>query len=262
MPFLWLFISSISNAKELLSVPPHWIPREPTLRNYVQIFFGVGSSMLGPVSAFRFTILNSLIVAGVTTLICLALGSLSAFAFARLNFRGKTALFSSILLAQMVPVIGAVIPLYVVFRKFNLIDTKTALIASYVAFVLPLTIWVLRGYFESIPREIEEAARIDGCTTVQSLFKVTIPLAGPGLVSAGAFSFLWAWNEFMLALIFTHTTSAKTIPVAITEFSTQHSYDYSMMCTGGVLAAIPPFLLAFAFQRYIIRGLTAGATKG
>lgn len=266
-PYLWLIISSISTNNELLSVPPHWIPREPTLKRYISIFSGQkvafsGTEISSPSSDFKKAGLNSLIVSLTTTIICLFIGTLSSYAFARLRFLFKNHLFFLIIVTQMLPPIATIIPLYFIVRHLGIINTRLVLVLIYSSFTLVYVIWVMTNYFKSIPMELEEAARIDGCSRLGAVFKVILPISTPGLVAAGILSFIMNWSEFMFALIFTNTISAKTLPVTIAEFSTQFGIDYGMMTTGGVIASIPPIILVLIFQKYIVFGLTKGALKG
>jgi multiple sugar transport system permease protein len=266
-PFLWLIISSISTQAELLSSPPHWIPWAPTLERYTNILFSGqvdfrGRMVNSPAAAFRQAMLNSLIIAGSTTVVCLICGVLTSYSAARLRLPGKTKFMMLIIAVQMLPPIALVIPLYFIIRSLGLMDTYTALIMVYSTFTLTYIVWVMTGYLQTLPREIEEAALIDGCGRIGVLIRVVLPLSRPGLVAVGILSFLTAWNEFLFALIFTSTLAAKPIPVAVAEFSTEYGIDYGMMTTGGVLASIPPVLLAVFFQRYLMQGLTAGAVKG
>lgn len=268
LPFAWMVISSVSTNRELLSVPPNWIPKEPTLGTYQALLSGSAISYRGtgevsaPIQAFGRALLNSFVIATFTTIICLIFGTLSAFAFSRFKFRFKNHLFLLILAVQMIPSISLAIPLYLLMQRMNLTDSYFGLILVYSTFTIAFVIWVMTGYLRSIPRELEEAARVDGGTRFQSLWQIILPLARPGLIATGALAFLTAWNEFLFALLLTNTMSAKTLPVVISEFSTQFSLEYGLMMTGGVLASLPPILLALIFQRHILAGLTAGGVKG
>jgi multiple sugar transport system permease protein len=161
----------------------------------------------------------------------------------------------------MIPLITLTIPLYLLMQTLALIDTIHGLILLYIGFLLPTVIWIMHSYLRTIPRELEEAAMIDGSSRLGALVRVIVPLSGPGLMAVSAFAFLSAWNEFFMALIFT-ASQTKTITVTITEFTTQFGIDYGLMATGGVIGSIPPLILAFLLQRFIVQGLTAGAVKG
>jgi multiple sugar transport system permease protein len=221
-----------------------------------------GLQISSPAAAFKQAMVNSLIIAGATTVLCLFFGVLASYAFARLRLPAKGPLLILIIAVQMVPPIALIIPLYFMIGAIGLMNTYTALILLYSTFTITYIVWVMNGYFFSLPREIEEAALTDGCSRLRALFGVVLPMALPGLVAVGILSFLTAWNEFLFALVFAHSPSIKPIPVAISEFSTQWGIDFGMMATGGVLASIPPVLLALVFQRYLVRGLTSGAVKG
>ena len=260
-PIAWLAISSISTRAELLIVPPHWIPQHPTFQNYLDILLPGGRA--SEVSrTFAITLRNSLVVASAVTVISLVVGSLAAYALARLAVPYRSWFFMGILGTRMIPEISLVIPLYILAARFNLLNTPTVLVITYLCFTLPFAIWLMAAFFESVPFELEDAARIDGCTPLGILFRIVLPISTPGLVSTALFTFLLAWDEFFFALLFTSTVSAKTVPVAISEFAGRYVVDISAMMTGGMLAAIPPVLLALVFQRYIVSGLTAGAVKG
>lgn len=260
VPFCWLIISSISIKTELLSVPPHWIPKNPTLRSYKEILFG-GTRTTRAARYFKQAVGNSIIVAGSATVLCLVIGSIASYSFTRLRFRGRHSLLLMILATQMIPAVAIIIPIYVVMMTLRLLDTHLGLFITYSSFVLPLMIWIMMGYFQTIPIDIEDAARIDGCSRLGTLVRIVLPLAAPGLAATGIFAFIVAWNEFFLALILTEA-AAKTLPVLVSEFSTKFGADYVMMSTGGVLASLPPVILALTFQKFIIKGLTGGAIKG
>lgn len=261
VPVAWLVISSISSRAELLSTPIHWIPQHPTFQNYINILSpSLGTSEVA--KTFRITLWNSLLVASSVTVIALVFGSIAAYALIRLRFPFRQTLLIGILGTRMIPEISLVIPLYLFATRFGLFNSPIILIITYLSFALPFAIWLMAAFFESIPVELEDAARIDGCNRIQTLWKIIMPISAPGLVSTGLFVFLTAWDEFFFALILTSTVSAKTVPVAIAEFTGRYVVDVGGMMTGGVLAAIPPVLLSLIFQRYIVSGLTAGAVKG
>jgi len=258
-PYVWLIISSLSFKIDLLTVPLSWIPSRLTLENYYSLFFIRGSESVNAHLFFQ-ALGNSAVVSLTTMFICVVLGVFAAYAIARLRFRGSNLMVLVMMATQLVPPIVMVVPMYVLMRKFDLLDKQIGLIIVDISIVLPLVIWLMRGYFASIPSELEDAARIDGCTHLEALFKVILPLAGPGLVSVMIFAFIAAWNEYLYAFIFTNA-AAKTLPVLIGEFSTKLGLEYLRIAAAGVLASLPPVLLALIFQRFIVRGLTAGAVK-
>jgi multiple sugar transport system permease protein len=267
LPFAWLFISSITTNEELSSFPPHWIPEKPTFERYETVLLGKdvsfrGSSLSAPSKMFMTAMGNSLIIASLVTLISLFLGMLAAYAFSQYNFRFRNKLLLLTICVQMLPAIAIIIPMYMLFKSWELTNTYFNLILLYTSGSVTYVIWVMVGFFSRTPRELEESARIDGCSRLGAFFRIIFPISLPGLVATGTLVFLQIWNEFLFALIFTSGNYGKTISLAIGEFSTQFSIDYGMMATGGILTAIPPIILAIIFQRYIVSGLTNGALKG
>jgi len=261
LPAAWLVISSLSTRAELLSTPIHWIPQQPTFQNYISILFpGQGTSEVA--KTFRITLMNSLLVASAVTVIALLVGSLASYALIRIRFPLQRGVLIGILGTRMIPEISLIIPLYLFATRVGLFNSPVILIITYLSFALPFAIWLMAAFFDTIPLELEDAARIDGCNRLETLWRIILPISAPGLVSTGLFVFLTAWDEFFFALILTSTVAAKTVPVAIAEFSGRYVVDVGGMMTGGVLAAIPPVLLALLLQRYIVSGLTAGAVKG
>jgi multiple sugar transport system permease protein len=265
-PIIWTLVSSISTRLELLSIPPHWIPMKPTLENYMQLLI-TGSvetssgTVTGSAVYFKRAMANSLIVAGSSTVIILILSSLSGYAFARLRFPGKNLLFIIFIFIIAVPVWAFIIPLYSMMAHWGLLDTYSSLILVYSSWTAPFCLWIMRSYYESIPLEIEESAMTDGCNRFQVLRRIVLPLSVPGLVSAAVVSFLSSWNEFTIALIFTSTYNAKTVPVIISEFISKYTVEYELMCAGGILSIIAPLLLVLFLQKYLITGMIAGAVK-
>jgi len=261
LPVAWLVISSISTRAELLSTPIHWIPQNPTLKNYIDIITP-GTATSEVAKTFKFTVRNSLIVASSVTVISLAVGSLAAFALSRMRVRFRSGVLVGIMTTRMIPEVSLVIPLYILAVRFGLYNTPGVLILTYLSFALPFAIWLMVSFFDTIPIELQDAARIDGASYIRTLFTIILPISAPGLVSTALFVFLTAWDEFFFALLFTSTVAAKTVPVAIAEFTGRYVVDVGGMMAGGVIAAIPPVLLSLIFSRYIVSGLTAGAVKG
>lgn len=261
-PFAWLLISSISPPRELLAANPHWWPEDPTLARYRAIFASSDGSGTDVAANFRQAMINSFVVAALTTAISLVVGVLGGYAFARLRFRMRRTTLFGFLAVYMLPPIALVIPLYLGLAALGLLDTKTGLVVTYCSIVTPFCLWTMSNYYLSLPPDLEEAARVDGCTRVGALIRVILPLSRPGVLTTGMFGFLLAWDEFLFSLLFTSTTNAKTIPVAIAEFTGKYSSDFGLIAAGGVLATLPPLVLALVFQRYIAGGLTSGAVKG
>ncbi len=261
LPLLWLFSASLSTQVELFTVPPHWIPQHPSLQNYLDIFFPSEAASSVP-RTFGVALLNSIKIASSVTVISLAIGSFAAYVLVRIPFKLNRTIQLGILATRMIPEVSLVIPLFIIASRLQLINKPIVLIITYMSFALPFAIWLMAAFFQSVPIELEDAARIDGCSRLGILFRVVLPISGPGLVSTAMFVFLLAWDEFFYALIFTSTLAAKTVPVAIAEFVGRYVVNITGMMAGGILAAIPPVLLALIFQRYIVGGLTAGAVKG
>jgi len=260
-PILWLVLSSISTRADLLAVPLHWIPAHPTLDNYLAIL--VPGRALSEVSrTFKICLRNSLLVALSTTTICLLVGSLAAYALARLYLPFKNTVLTSIMSVRMIPEMSLVIPMFIVTAFLSLINKPEILVVTYLSFALPYAVWMLTTFFERVPIELDNAAQIDGCSRLGTLFRVVLPVAVPGVISTALFIFLSAWDEFFFALIFTSTVASKTVPVAIAEFTGRYAVDITGMMTAGVVAALPPVIMSLVFQRYIVSGLSAGAVKG
>ncbi len=259
-PFSWLIISSISPEKDLLAKPLQWIPSRLTFQRYISIFTESESNKVTYV--FRQAMGNSIKIALSVVTISLISGTIAAYSFARLKFRFKNKIIMLFLFTYMIPPVAIIIALFTILDELNLIDTLLGLMILYSSFTTPFVVWIMKGYMQTIPRDLEDAARIDGCSRLKALTKVILPLALPGLISTGILVFLLSWEEFFYALIFTSSVQTKTISVAISEFSGRHAVDYGMIATGGVLATLPPVILTLFFQRYIISGLTSGGVKG
>ena len=260
LPIAWMVISSVSPREELLATPPHWIPQHIDLHNYVDILLPT-SDANDVALTFRAALLNSFEVGLLVTFLGLLFAIPAGYALARIPMRGGRTTITLILATRMLPAISTVIPLYLVAATLGLLDTKAVLVVLYLSFVLPFAVWILSGFFASVPREVEEAAMLDGAGRLRTLRSLVLPVALPGVAATAIFSFLLAWDEFFFPLIFTSTRDAKMVPVAIAEFTGRHAVDFGAMATGGVLAAIPVVLVALVFNRLIVTGLTAGAVK-
>lgn len=259
-PFAWLLISSVAAPVDLLRRPLQWIPSHIGFDRFSQLTFG--SSPDSTAQGFRSAIVNSTVIASTVTIVSLIAGTLAAYAFARLRFRGRGWLILAFLATYMLPPIALILPLYQIMNLLHLRDTPLALIIVYSSFVTPFVIWIMRGYIATISSDLDDAARIDGCSRLGVLWRVIVPVALPGILSTGLLAFLMAWDEFLYALILTQTNASKTLPVAINDFIGRFGVDFGLLATGGVIAALPPVLIAFVFQRYIVAGLTTGGVKG
>ena len=260
-PVLWLFSASLSTQVELFTVPPHWIPEHPTLQNYMDIFLPSQAASSVP-RTFAVSLFNSMKIASAVTIICILIGSLAAYALVRIPFGANRSIQLGLIATRMIPEVSLILPLFIIASSLQLINKPIVLILTYMSFALPYAIWLMAAYFQTVPVDLEDAARLDGCSRLGILFRVVMPISVPGLVSTAMFVFLLAWDEFFYALIFTSTLAAKTVPVAIAEFIGRYVVNVNGMMAGGILAAIPPVLVALIFQRYSVSGMTAGAVKG
>ena len=250
-PMVYLVISSFKDPKLTFSVPPVWV-FTPTLKNYQEVLQG---------TRFIDYLGNSLMVALSATLIAVVLGALAAYGFSRFRFRGAFWLRMSVLIPQILPPITIIVPLYVLFNRLDWIDTRQALIVSYLTFTIPLAVWMLIGFFDDVSVELEESAMIDGCTRLQAFFRINIPIVAPGLVATGILCFIYCWNEFLYAVILTGR-DARTLPVIITSFMTNKAILWGRIAASGSMVLIPVLVFALFFQRYLVRGLARGAVKG
>ena len=250
-PILYLLITSFKPPELTFAIPPVW-NFKPTLKNYTDVIIG---------GDFIKFFLNSLVIALSTTFIALVLGGFAAYGFARFRFRGSFWLRMSALIPQMLPPITIIVPLYILFNGLKLTDTRAGLIISYLTFTIPLSIWMMIGFFEDVPEDLEESAMIDGCTRFQALFRISIPLVAPGLAATAILGFLYCWNEFLYAVILTGR-DARTLPVTITSFMTNKAILWGRIAASGSLVLIPVLIFALLAQRYLIRGLSHGAVKG
>ena len=251
-PFVWQFSTSFQLDKALTSGTPTLWPDPFTWEHYVNVFVD---------KQLQYYVLNSLIVSLSTTFLCLAIGSLAAFSLSRLNVRGRYGILMVILSVSMFPQITLVGPLYIVASSLGLLDTYTALILVYIALVLPLVTWVMYGYFETLPREIDEAARMDGLHVVGLYWHIILPMSLPSLVTTGLLAFITAWNEFLFALAFTSNIEHQTIPVGIANFTNLYYVPWGDIAAASAVVTAPLIVLVLVFQRHIIDGLTQGGIK-
>jgi ABC-type glycerol-3-phosphate transport system permease component len=251
-PFLWAVLASLRPEAELFRAPS-LLPERLVLDHYAALF--AERELWVPIR-------NSLVVAGTTTLLCVSLGALAAYALTRLDLPGKGPLLALILAVSTFPQISIVSPLFLLLRALRLIDTWPGLVLPYLTFAMPLTVWLLASYFRQIPRDLEEAARVDGASRWQVLTRVVLPLAAPGLATTAILTFLYCWNEFLFALSFTLGPDRHTVPVAIALFRGQYQVPWGQVLAAAVAATAPVAAIVLLFQRRIVQGLTAGAIKG
>jgi len=252
-PVAWMLTVSLRPNGEIFTIPPRWVPPHVTLDAYRQILASPGD--------IRFFI-NSYVVATATTLVSLLFAVLAGYALSRFPRTGGGTIRLFMVITQMIPPIALVIPYFVVIVALRMYDTYPALVVTYTSFCLPFATLMLASYFDTIPRDLEDAALVDGCTPLVALWRVVAPLTLPGLVATGVYAFLLAWNEFTFALTLTQSEAMRTVPVGIALLMGEHDYQWNVMMGVSVLGSLPLFVAFVFFQRYLMGGLTVGAVKG
>ncbi|MCL4561984.1 MAG: carbohydrate ABC transporter permease [Chloroflexi bacterium] len=252
-PFIWMLSTAFKGPEEVFTQIPRWIPLKPTLMNFNTILFN---------TSFPRYFLNSVVVGMVTMVIALAVTIFAGYALSRYNFRGKTAFSMWLLVSQMFPPVLMIIPIFVLMLQLKLVNTYASLIITYATFALPFSTWMLKAYFDTVPIDLEEAAKVDGCNQFQALTKIILPLAAPGIVTVALFIFILAWHEFMFALTLTSTTEMRTLPVGISLFLGEYRTLWGQLMAGSVIVTAPVVVFFVYLQRYIVQGLTLGAVKG
>jgi multiple sugar transport system permease protein len=253
LPLVWVFKMSIVTKSELYAAPPTILPNTPTTAEYAQIFGD---------PTFQKALINSTIIASVTTVICLVFGSITAYAIARLRFHFKATVMTLILAISFFPAVAIIAPLFIQYTQLGLINTYASVIITDTVFALPLTIWLLVAFFRELPRDLEDAAKVDGATTMQAFRKVIVPLAAPGVFTTAILTFIYAWNEFLFANTFLFDQSTQPVTVVIPNFATIYTIDYGAQAAAAVVVTVPLVIMVLIFQRRIVSGLTAGAVKG
>jgi multiple sugar transport system permease protein len=251
-PYFWTLETSIKSPDEVYAIPSVWLPAAVYLDNFRGVFekqFGVN-------------LLNSAIVATTTTVVALVLGSLGAYALARIQFWGRWVILLAVLSVSMFPEVSVISALYMWLREWGMLNTFPALILPYASFAMPFTLWALTNFFREVPWELEEAALIDGCGYIGALWRVVLPLAAPGLVTCGILVFISAWNEFLFAYTFVSTDAVRTVPVRIFSFQGEFESPWGQISAASAVVTLPLIVMVLVFQRRIVHGLTAGAVKG
>lgn len=251
-PIFWNVITSIKERSDIFTIPPK-IVFDPTFR-YYENALGAKSSAVYP------NLLNSVIAASGTAAITLTVATMAAYALSRYRFRGRKQVMFFILASRLLPPISAVVPLFMMLNGLALIDTHWALLLIYSALNVPFSIWLLKSFVDAVPKELEECAQVEGCSTVQALWHVILPLVAPGLAATAVFVFVLSWNEFVFAFIFT-SIEARTLPVLISEARGDDQFFWQDMAAQSTILMFPPLLLGLYLQRYLVQGLTAGAIK-
>jgi len=252
-PALWLLITSFKSPAELSRIPITYLPEKWTIVNYIDLF------TVNPFSRFM---LNSIVVTVLSTVVNVLVSLMASYALARLDLPGKRLILGFILVFAMLPAMAFIVPIYDVIRKLGWLNTYQGLIGPYVTFQLPLSIMILTSFFEQVPKDLEEAAMIDGASPFQSMFKVIVPLAAPGLVSAGILVAIMIWNDFLIAMTLTTKVSMRTLPVGIVLYPGEFAFPWGTIAAASTLAVFPITIFILFAQRWIVRGLTAGALKG
>ena len=252
-PFYWMTVTSFKTEDQMRSLVSMFWPSPFVVENYTQLLTKTD---------FAIWYRNSAFVAVSSTLVATAIGTIGAYALARLRFLGRAFLSSATLITYLVPPSILFIPLYAQIRNLGLADSLTGLIAAYPSFTVPFVTWLLMGYFESIPEELEESAMIDGATRFGAFYRVVLPLAAPGLLAAGLYAFTQAWNEFLYALVFITDVKLRTLPVGLSTFIMGDVYGWGYLMAGAVLTTLPVIAAYIYLQKYMVEGLTAGSVKG
>jgi multiple sugar transport system permease protein len=252
-PFFWQIITSVTTPPKLTAIPPQLLPWPLYFNRYISIFKG---------TQFLLNVRNSLIISSFTTTTCLLFSVLSSYAIARIKIVGNRIIMITVLVISMLPAVSIIGPLYLTFKRVHLINTYPCLIIAYTAFFLPFSMWFLTSFFRTIPPDLEEAAIIDGCTSLQALFRIIIPLSAPAVFTIGMLVYIFSWNEFLFAFTFTSSNEIRTYPVGLIMFRGLWDVPWGDLCSGSTIVSVPIVILVLIAQRHVIQGLTAGAIKG
>jgi multiple sugar transport system permease protein len=253
VPFWYMIITSLKPQSYIFEMPPRLWPRETTLGNY--------TTALGT-DQFWLYFLNSLFVALVTTILTVILASMLAYGFSRLDFPGKEPLFYILLLGMMIPPVMLIVPQFIIAKNLDLLDTYQGLVLVYITMNLSINTFLLRGYFDNTPRDLEEAALIDGASRWQIFWRIVLPLSRPGLAVTAIFTFLYSWDEFPWAHVAVKETSRRTLPIAIALFQSQHLTEWGQVFAASIVALLPVVIVFVSLQRYFIRGIATSGMKG
>jgi multiple sugar transport system permease protein len=257
IPMLWMLSTSLKGQFAALSQPPQWIPSNPTLQQYQTLLSPTGT--VGPVFLRYF--FNSILVSTVTTLLAVLVAVPAAYAFSRFKFPGRDLLFFAVLIRNMFPVVVFLIPLFILMRSLHLINTYGSLILTYMTFGLPLSIWLLKGFYDNIPEELERAARIDGASRFKAFWLIIMPLSSPGIVATAIYAFIGAWNEYVYALTFLNSESLLTLPVGLQRFFTEYATNWPGLMAAAFIMSVPVVIMFIVLQKQFVRALTEGAIK-
>lgn len=252
-PLYWLFATSVKPSAEIFATAPTLFPKEFSWEHYTSVF---------RTSNIPTYFYNSILITAVTVIIVLVLASFAAYSMTRYQFKGKQTYFVVILIAQVMPLTTLIVPLYMMWGKFGLLNSYNSIILTYCAILIPMAIWLLTGYFKGVPKDIDEAATIDGCSSLGILFRMVLPLARSGLVAVGLTVCITVWQEIMISMTFVSTDSMRTLPAGINTFITKSGIQWGPLNASGIVTTLPVLLIFVLFQKALVKGLTAGATKG
>jgi len=252
-PALWMFLTSIKTSQENFTIPPRIIVDNPTIANYTRVLME---------SQIPRAFLNSVIVTVSATALTLVVAILAGYGFARYKFKGSRFMSSGLLYGQMMPGVVIIIPLYMVFSKMHLIDTFLALVIANLAITIPMSVMMLRSFFQTIPRELEEAAKIDGCSSLGALIRIILPVSLPGITAVSVYAFLNIWEEFLFALNLTNSDSVRTLPISINNFSGEFVIDWGAMMGASMVVSVPVLLIFILCNKFFVKGMSDGAVKG
>lgn len=251
-PFYVMLITSLKPMSEVFSIPPTWLPAKPSLHSYVEVWQAV------PLGRFFW---NSLIIATGASVLTLVCAVPAGYALARYRFPGRSLVLYTILVTQMFSPVVVIITLFKVLSAYKLLNTYAALIVTNAAFALAFSLWMLTGFFQSVPKEVEEAAQLDGCTTVQTMLKILVPLAAPGVATTVVYTFILAWNEFIFALTFISSTRMQPLTLGLASFIGRFTIEWNLLMAGSLLATVPVIVLFLLVEKHLVTGLSAGALK-
>jgi multiple sugar transport system permease protein len=257
IPMVWMLSTSLKGQFAALSQPPEWIPSHPTLEQYQTLLSPTGT--VGPVFLRYF--LNSMIVSASTTVLGVLIAIPAAYAFSRFQFPGRDVLFFAVLVRNMFPVVVFLIPLFILMRALHLINTHWSLILTYMTFGLPLSIWLLKGFYDNIPEELERAARIDGASRFKAFWLIIMPLSSPGIIATAIYAFIGAWNEYVYALTFLNSENLLTLPVGLQHFFTEFATNWPGLMAAAFIMSVPVVVMFMLLQKQFVRALTEGAVK-
>ena len=257
LPMLWMLLTSIKSGFAAMQFPPQWWPNEPTLASYKKLLDptnSVGKDFL------RF-FWNSLFVSTMSTILSVMVAVPAAYAFSRFDFPGRKFLFFAVLLRNMFPAVIFLVPLFILMRLLGLMNTHGSLVLTYLTFGLPLAIWLLKGFYDNIPYQLEQAARIDGATRFQAFLLIVMPLSTPGIIATAIYSFIGAWNEYIFAYTFINKNDQLTLPIGIQRFFSENTSDFPGLMAASFMMSVPVVVLFLLLQRHFVRALTEGAVK-